>query len=47
MALWQLDRKEQARQWYERAATWMDEHAPEDKDLIRFRNEAEKLLETD
>ncbi|MHC5030228.1 MAG: serine/threonine-protein kinase [Planctomycetota bacterium] len=47
MALWQLDRKEPARQWYERAVAWMDEHAPQDKDLIRFRNEAAKLVETD
>jgi tetratricopeptide (TPR) repeat protein len=42
-AYWQLGDKEEARRWYDKAAEWMDENKPNDKDLARFRAEAAKL----
>ena len=45
MADWQLGNKEQARQWYDEATVWMTEHQPHSPELIRFRDEAEKLLQ--
>ena len=49
MAHWQLGEKEQARQSYDKGVAWMDEKAPKDDELIRFRAEATELLgvETD
>ena len=47
MSLWQLDRKEEASQWYDRAVTWMNEHAPQHEELTRFRKEAAELVKTD
>jgi serine/threonine protein kinase/Tfp pilus assembly protein PilF len=44
MTAWQQGDKGQAREWYERAVRWADEHAPGDKDLRRFRAEAAALL---
>jgi uncharacterized protein HemY len=44
MAHWQLDEKEEARAWYDRAVAWMDQHAPQDEELKRFRAEAMALL---
>ena len=44
MAHWQLDEKEKARDWYDKAAIWMDEKKSKSKELVRFRAEAEELL---
>jgi uncharacterized protein HemY len=44
MAHWQLNEKDKARAWYDRAVAWMDKHEPNDKDLKRFRAEATALL---
>ncbi|HJT33051.1 MAG TPA: tetratricopeptide repeat protein [Pirellulales bacterium] len=44
MAHWQLGDKEVARKWYNAAALWMDEYAPGDVQLRRFRDEAAALL---
>jgi tetratricopeptide (TPR) repeat protein len=46
MAHQRLNRKEEARQWYDRAVQWMDRHAPKDEELRRFRTEAEEVLGT-
>ena len=43
-AYWHLGDKEEARRWYDKAAAWMDEHKPNDKELVRFRDEAAKLI---
>jgi tetratricopeptide (TPR) repeat protein len=45
MARWQLGDKELARQWYDKSVAWMDEHDPNNLELIQFRAEAEALLE--
>jgi tetratricopeptide (TPR) repeat protein/serine/threonine protein kinase len=45
MAQWQLGRKDDARQWYEKAVQWMDRNAQGNEELRRFRSEAEELLE--
>src|SRR5262249_27273661 len=51
MAHRQLGHRDEARQWFERAAKWMDEHATRNKELLRFqellrfRAEAEELLQ--
>ena len=39
-----LDQKKEARQWYDRAVQWMDQHQPKNEELHRFRTEAEELL---
>jgi tetratricopeptide (TPR) repeat protein len=44
MAHWQLDNKEQARQWYEQACKWMDKHQPANEELKGFRTEAAALI---
>jgi tetratricopeptide (TPR) repeat protein len=44
MAHWQLGDKDQARQWYAKAVSWMEEHRAKDQELARFRAEAEELL---
>ena len=44
MAHWQLGNEDEARQWYERAVKWMEEFQAADKELQRFRAEAEELL---
>jgi uncharacterized protein HemY len=44
MAHWQLDQKEEARQWYDRAAEWMDHNRTQDEELQQFRAEVEDLL---
>jgi WD40 repeat protein/serine/threonine protein kinase/Tfp pilus assembly protein PilF len=44
MAHWQLGQKAEARQWYDKAIVWMEQNRPQDKELHRFRAEAEKLL---
>ena len=43
MAHWQIDQKDRAREWYEKAAAWMKEHEVDDE-LARFRAEADELL---
>ncbi len=44
MAHWQLDHKDEARQWYEKAVEWMEKNRPDNDELRRFRAEAEELL---
>ena len=44
MAHWQLGQKDQARQWYDKAAAWMEKRRPHDEQLIHFRAEAAALL---
>ena len=44
MSHWQLDHKDDARMWYDKAVEWMDKNQPTNVDLIRFRAEAEHLL---
>jgi serine/threonine protein kinase/Tfp pilus assembly protein PilF len=44
MALWQLDRQNEARQWFDKSAAWMDANAKDNAELIRFRGEASALL---
>jgi hypothetical protein len=36
--------KEQARQRYDEAIPWMQQHAPNDPRMHSFRDEAEKLM---
>jgi serine/threonine protein kinase len=44
MAHWRLGQEQQARQWFEKAATSMNETGRQDDDLVRFRAEAAALL---
>jgi tetratricopeptide (TPR) repeat protein len=44
MAHWRLGERDKARQWYEKAVQWMEQHNPKNDDLRRFRAEAEELL---
>ena len=44
MAQWQLGDKDQARKRFDEAVLWMEQHAPQDEELRRFRTEAEELL---
>jgi hypothetical protein len=44
MAHWQLDEKDEARTWYEKAVEWMDMNQPKNEELLRFRAEAAELL---
>ena len=44
MAHWQLGQKGKARKWYDRAVEWMDKNLPRDKWLLRFRAEADELM---
>jgi tetratricopeptide (TPR) repeat protein len=44
MAHWQLGEKEKARDWYDKAAQWMDKNQPNNEELGRFRAEAAELL---
>jgi eukaryotic-like serine/threonine-protein kinase len=44
MAHWQLGNKDEARRWYDKAVKWMEEHAPKNVELTRFRAEAAELL---
>jgi serine/threonine protein kinase/Tfp pilus assembly protein PilF len=46
MAHWKLGDKTEARRWFDRAVAWMEENKPKDSELVRFRAEAAKLLET-
>jgi tetratricopeptide (TPR) repeat protein len=44
MAHWQLGHQDVARNWYGRAADWMERNNPKDYELRRFRAEAAELL---
>ena len=44
MAECQLDQQDKARQWYDKAVEWTDEHLPDNEELLRFRAEAEELM---
>jgi hypothetical protein len=46
MAWWQQGDKEQARHWYWRGSSWMEEHNPDHEALVRFREEATALLDS-
>lgn len=43
MSHWQLGQRDEARQWYDKAADWMKNNRVDDE-LKRFRAEAEELL---
>jgi superkiller protein 3 len=45
MAYWQLNERDEARQWYEKAVEWMEKQQTGDTQLHRIRAEAEELLE--
>jgi uncharacterized protein HemY len=47
MAWWKLNDQDQARQAYDRAVRWMEKHAQQDGELLRFRAEAAELLGID
>ncbi|MBI1913560.1 MAG: tetratricopeptide repeat protein [Planctomycetes bacterium] len=44
MACWQLGRKEEGRQWYDKGVVWMDKNQPRNDQLRRFRAEAAEVL---
>jgi tetratricopeptide (TPR) repeat protein len=44
MAHWRLGDSDQAQTWFDRAVKWMDSHTPQDRELHRFRAEAEAML---
>jgi serine/threonine protein kinase/Tfp pilus assembly protein PilF len=44
MSYWQLGAQDKARQWYDKAITWMDQNLPKDRELLRIRTEAAQLL---
>lgn len=44
MAHQQLGDTGSARQWYQKAAAWMEQHAPDNSELADFRAETEELL---
>jgi len=44
MTQWQLGKKEEARQCYDRAVAWMEKNKPKDDDLRHLRAEAAELL---
>jgi serine/threonine protein kinase/Tfp pilus assembly protein PilF len=43
MCHWQLGEKDQARKWYDKAVEWTEKNQPNNKQLGRFRTEAEEL----
>jgi tetratricopeptide (TPR) repeat protein len=44
MAYWQLDHKEEARKWFDKAVEWMEKNQPKNEELGRFRSEAAEVL---
>jgi tetratricopeptide (TPR) repeat protein len=44
MVTWKLGRKDEAREWYDRAVEWTVKRAPNDEELRRFRAEAAGLM---
>ena len=47
MAHWQLENRDEARKWYEKAAAWMEKKQSQNEELRRFRAEAAALLKID
>jgi serine/threonine protein kinase/Tfp pilus assembly protein PilF len=47
MACWQLGRRDESHDWYERAVRWTAEHQPQNEELVRFRAEAERVLQVE
>jgi tetratricopeptide (TPR) repeat protein len=45
MAYWQQGKKDDAREWYDKAALWMEKNRSKDEELSRFRAEAAALLQ--
>jgi tetratricopeptide (TPR) repeat protein len=45
LSLWQLGDQSEGRKWYDRTVEWMERNRPKDEELIRFRAEAEELLQ--
>ena len=45
MARWQLGDEGEAWQWYEQAVEWMEKNRPPAEQLVRYRAEAEQLLQ--
>jgi tetratricopeptide (TPR) repeat protein len=44
MAYWRIGEKEQARQWYDRAAVWMEQNTYDNPAFAEFRTEAGAML---
>ncbi len=44
MSHWQLGGKAEARKWQQQAVDWMAKNQPDNEELIRFRDEAGKLI---
>ena len=44
MAHHRLGNKEEARQWFDKGAQWMDAHNSNSETMVRFGNEAAELL---
>jgi len=44
MAYWQIGNRDEARTWYDKSVTWMDQNMPDNEELLRFRAEAAELL---
>jgi serine/threonine protein kinase/tetratricopeptide (TPR) repeat protein len=47
MTLWQLDKKKEARDFFDKTVHWMDKNKPRDIELRRFRAEAAALLKVE
>ncbi len=45
MSQWQLGNKDDARKSFDAAVKWMEKNAPRNEEFLRFRAEAEQLLE--
>lgn len=44
MANWQLGHKATARTWFDRSVDWMQKNAPNEVYLLRFRAEADEMM---
>ena len=44
MAHWRLGHKQEARDWFDKAAGWTEKYKPRDRELARYRTEASGLL---
>jgi len=44
MAHSRLGNKDQARTWFDKAVSWMENNKPKDEELARYRAEAAELL---
>jgi tetratricopeptide (TPR) repeat protein len=44
MVHWKLNRKDEAREWYDRAVKWSEKKEPKNEELRRFKAEAATLL---